>query len=141
MFQLFGSAEAPTFDEQRLDHTDRAKHIRARRDAYDKTGSDRFRSDPGSSLHVAEYGYLSLTSVYSASTTFSSSPLRPPCCCPPGAAPPGPAALSPPWPCWVCAYITSPSFCAAVASAVAFASRASLSASFCFRSSSASFTA
>src|SRR5450755_2939860 len=88
---------------------------------------------------VTQYHFLSLTSVNSASTTFSSPP------------PPAPPACSPPLgPCGFadacasacdCAYIASPSFCDAAISDCALASIASLLASLSFRSSSASFNA
>src|SRR5271166_6123589 len=80
-----------------------------------------------------QHYFLSLTSVNSASTTFSSlsfAPLAPP-------ASPAAAWASP----CVLAYIASPSFCDAVINACAFASRASLLASVCLSSSSASFNA
>src|SRR5208282_3079874 len=82
---------------------------------------------------LTEHYFLSLTSVNSASTTFSSLSLAP------LAAPASPAA---PWAsACVFAYIASPSFCEAVINACAFASRASLPASVCLSSSSASFSA
>src|SRR6185369_7091309 len=88
---------------------------------------------------ATKYDYLrSLTSVYSASTTFSSPPLpSPPPPCP---APPAPPPAAPACAC-CCAYIASPSFCDAVISASDFACSASFVASLSFSRSSASFSA
>src|SRR3982751_384654 len=88
---------------------------------------------------ATEHDYLrSLTSVYSASTTFSSPALpSPPPPCP---APPPPPPAAPACAC-CCAYIASPSFCDAVISASDLACNASFDASLSFSAVSASFSA
>src|SRR5665213_1056047 len=78
----------------------------------------------------------SLTSVNSASTTFSSW-VAPGPAEPPPAPPPAAADSAPPPAACACAYITSPSFCDALPSASALASSAAFVASLSFRPDSA----
>src|SRR5437667_2547819 len=84
--------------------------------------------------NIAEYHFFpSLTSVNSASTTFSSPS--------PFASLPCPDDVDDCASACALAYIASPSFCDALISACAFASSASLLASFCLSTSSASLSA